>query len=189
MDMNQSKIQNKSLRSGERTVAKTLEKLTSVQLYRYVSCFIYISSTDKVADLGCGTGYGCFLLSKKAKCVTGIDDSLEAIEFAKQHWNKENIVYKHKNILSTDEQFDVVVIHEVIEHVKDAQSLFRKLSDITNKYLIFTVPSPAQKQTNKYHWKHYHPDEIKELLNNNNFKLIRFDGMKLPFYVAKKESK
>jgi len=183
---NQSKIKNKKLHSGERTIAQTLENLTSVQLYRYVSTYKYIKSSDIVADLGCGTGYGCHLLAKKAKHVIGIDDSLETIEFAKLHWKSNKITYKCQNILDIKEKYDCVVIHEVIEHVKDVNQLFKILSQCTKRYLIFTVPSPHQKQTNKFHWKHYHPDEIKQLLTQNNFKLIRFDGMTLPFYVGKK---
>ena len=162
--MDQSKLNNKRLRSGERTIADSLEKLTAVQLFRYTVAYPYMKYSDTVADLGCGAGYGSFLLTKKSEKVVGIDDSQETIKYAQQNWPSDKIEYSCMNILDVTDKFDVVIIHEVIEHVKDVEELFKVLGQITKRYLIFTVPSPKQKQTNKFHWKHYHPDEIKALL-------------------------
>lgn len=184
--MNQNKLEDKSLKSGERAVKVNLKTFTAYQLYRYIAPYKFIRPTDNVIDLGCGIGHGTYLLAKQAKHVTGIDDSLEAIEFAKKYWKADNITYYCQNVMQVSDKFNVTVIHEVIEHIKDAEQLFQILSKITKRYLIFTVPTPQQKQTNPFHWKHYSPEEIKNLLTKNSFKLIRFDGLNLPFYVARK---
>lgn len=185
---NQNKIQDKSLRSGERAVKNNLKDFTSYQLYRYIAPFKYISNKDVVGDLGCGVGHGSFLLAKKAKRVFGIDDSPDAIHYASKFWKSDNIVYCCKNVMELSYKFDVVVIHEVIEHVKDVEKLFKVLARVTKKYLIFTVPGLKQKQTNHFHWKHYSFEEIKELLESVKFEIIQYDGDNCPFYVAKRKS-
>lgn len=184
--MNERKIDDRSLKSGERAVKNDLKQLTAYQLYRYITSYKYISPSDFVGDLGCGVGYGSYLLSKKAKKVIGYDDSQDAINYAKKYWKTNNVRYECKNIFDINTRFHVVTIFEVIEHVKNPNELFKKLADITRKYLIFTCPTPQQTQTNKFHWKHYSPKEIQSLLSSINFQLIRFDGIILPFYVSKR---
>jgi len=179
-------MNDKRLYSGERLVKTNLKALTAYQLYRYISAYKYISSTDIVGDLGCGVGAGSYLLAKKAKKVIGIDNSPEAIQYARKYWSENNIEYRCQDILEVSNIFDVIVCNEVIEHISNPDKLFQLFSKIVKSYLIFSIPTPVQKQTNKFHIKHYLPSEIKKFLTNNSFKLIRFDGMKLPFYVAKR---
>ena len=128
-----------------------------------------------------------FYWQKKAKKVIGVDDSQETIEFAKQHWASLKTEYLCMDVLDVTDKFDVVLINQVIEHVKDVEKLFKVLSQITKRYLIFTVPSPKQKIPNKFHWKHYWPDEIKVLLKKNNMKLIRYNSID-GVYIAENES-
>lgn len=179
-------MNDKRLYSGERLVKRTLKDLTAYQLYRYVSAYKYISSSDIVGDLGCGVGSGSYLLAKKAKKVIGFDNSSDAIQYARKYWIKDNIKYCCQDILNIDYKFDIVVCNEVIEHIKHPNKLFQLFSKIVKSYLIFSIPTPNQKQKNKFHIKHYLPSEIKKFLKDNSFKLIRFDGMNLPFYVAKR---
>lgn len=180
----QNKLQNKTLKSGERTVVSHLEGLTYWQLSRYVASLIYIKKIDIVLDVGCGCGAGTFILAKKAKEIVGIDDSLEAINFAKKEWCGKNIKYNFKNIFEENNKYDVVVANELIEHIKDIKLLFKKFKQITKRCLIFTSPSPATPMWCGWHWKHYSLNEIKGFIQNIDFKLIRVKFMEYPFYVG-----
>ena len=87
-------------------------------------------------DVGCGGGILSERLSRLVGNVTGIDNSKNLIDIAKNHSKKSklninyqcistsNFLLKHKNT-----KFDIVVASEVIEHV-DNRKIF--LSDLSN---------------------------------------------------------
>lgn len=76
-----------------------------------------------VADVGCGSGYGCALLREAgAVRVCGIDASDHAIRFANEHFGSaaEFVVHAITDLgMYPDGLFDLVVCNEVLEHVKE----------------------------------------------------------------------
>ncbi|MGA1791328.1 MAG: class I SAM-dependent methyltransferase [bacterium] len=46
-----------------------------------------------VLDFGCGSGYGSYMLAKKAGLVIGVDNSPKSIAFANEEYNADNIKY------------------------------------------------------------------------------------------------
>ena len=49
----------------------------------------------KILDAACGVGYGSHILAKSgAHWVTGVDVSVEAINYAKQHYALPNVTFK-----------------------------------------------------------------------------------------------
>ena len=92
-------MRDKRLLSGERPVAPTLDKINYWQKWRYEQTKPHIKDKT-VVDLGCGIGHGSYIMSQWANKVTGIDDSPEAIKYAKEHYaNKDKICYTCKDIL------------------------------------------------------------------------------------------
>ena len=73
-----------------------------------------------VLDIGCGTGYGCKILSEQARSVLGVDYSAEAVEFCRKNFTASNIEYLKMDAAQPklDKQFDVVVSFQVIEHLQ-----------------------------------------------------------------------
>lgn len=71
---------------AERQTGKYLEDIRSDHVERYVHAAKKV--TGNVLDAGCGCGYGSYLLCLKNAHVnvTGVDNSKEAIEYAKKHW-------------------------------------------------------------------------------------------------------
>lgn len=73
-----------------------------------------------VLDVGCGSGYATHLYSEVAKQVVGIDYSLSAIKFAREHFNQPIFhIASADNLPLAESQFDVVSSLETIEHVYD----------------------------------------------------------------------
>ena len=185
----QNKKQEKALYSKERVVTASYEKANNWWwLCRYVADLQYIKPTDTVLDIGMGCGIGASILSEKAKFVVGIDDSLETIEFANKYWTRNNSKFHCMDCfqLNPNDKYDVVIAHEIIEHIKDTDKLFKLLGDITINYLIFTTPLNTDPIKNKWHWRHLSLKEIKEQLSKNNFKLILERFMDKPYFVCQK---
>ncbi len=190
----QNKIPNrKQLKSGERQVRKTLDKVGKWHKWRYSQVLPYIKEGDVVLDIGCGVGYGSYILSKKAGKIIGIDDSQEAIDYANKYWLNENIEYKCQDVFGIKGQYDIIVALELIEHIKDTEKLFQKFNQWTKKYLFLTVPhiSINLKTASKYHWRHFSEEDIKKYIKSINFsieklKLVKFGHGLAIFCIAKR---
>jgi 2-polyprenyl-3-methyl-5-hydroxy-6-metoxy-1,4-benzoquinol methylase len=93
------------------------------------------SSGRRVADIACGTGYGCRVLREQgaARFVVGVDICPESIEYARDVHGPSGVEYRCRSADSTDLEtgsFDCVVSFETIEHVSDDRALleeFRRL--------------------------------------------------------------
>ncbi len=112
---------------GERWVVGSWDELIgSKDFYsiQHAHRYFWIGQTLKgqkdILDMGCGTGYGVWYLASKGHKVVGYDPSEKAIEWAKNH-------FKHQNVLFTSSiwdlgKFDVISSFEVIEHVGETRS-------------------------------------------------------------------
>jgi len=96
----------------------------------------------RVADLGCGTGYGSYLLSwSGATSVTGIDIGDDAIAYAREHY--PGVEYRVGDLMDekTLPDADVAVCFEVLEHV-DAPE--RVITAALSRYdhILVSMPNP-----------------------------------------------
>lgn len=187
---NQRKDQDKHLLSGERQVANNFKDIDFYHLERYIKATNYILPSDTVLDLGCGCGYGTAILSRYSKRIVGVDDSLEAIQYANKYWKKNNNEFFHEDIFKIDTYYDVIVAFEIIEHIKNTEELFIFLGERALKYFIFSVPSkeiPVKRS--KWHWKHFEYNEIKKYLDKIGFNIQVFQNInKTLFFVARRRT-
>ena len=75
-----------------------------------------------VIDIGCGGGLLSEPMARMGAMVTAIDASSRNIAIAKLHSEKSHLTIDYRNIAAeeiTNEQFDVVMAMEIIEHVTD----------------------------------------------------------------------
>lgn len=144
--------------------------------YEHLLRYIFASQFTKgksVIDLGCGSGYGSFLVAKngKAKKVYGFDISEEAISFARKKYHAENIIFKVGNVENLkdifSEKVDIVVAFEILEHL-DRQEIFtRGIKKILQKDGLFIVSTPntnTYPKNNPFHKRELSPKEFVILL-------------------------
>ncbi|HTP12569.1 MAG TPA: class I SAM-dependent methyltransferase, partial [Bacteroidota bacterium] len=74
-----------------------------------------------VLDAGCWTGYGSNMLASRARRVSGIDLSSEAIDYCRAHYAAANLEFVQMDATRLDfhRTFDVAVSFQVIEHLPD----------------------------------------------------------------------
>lgn len=144
--------------------------------YRFVERFV---SGKRIADLGCGSGYGSHALSKVAERVTAMDLSEEAVAHARTHYgrDRDNLSYEVGDVTETpyeDGDFEAVVSFEVIEHLEDPEALMVEAKRLVGEDGVFIVSTP-DKQTysndrnsvNLYHLREMYVPEFRELLEKH----------------------
>jgi 2-polyprenyl-3-methyl-5-hydroxy-6-metoxy-1,4-benzoquinol methylase len=118
-----------------------------------------------VLDVGCGEGYGAAFLAETAASVTGVDKP-EPTARASARYRRPNLEFRALDIeyLDTlDDQFDVVLSCQVIEHVVDPVAFLRALSTRTapNGILIVTTPNRLMTVSeNPFHLREWTAPEL-----------------------------
>lgn len=186
---------DKSLRSGERQVHNVINGIEFWHKWRYEQAVPLVRGKS-VLDAGCGVGYGSFMMSGQAKQIFSIDDSSEAIEFAKQNWSAKNIIYEcHDFLEMPSSDVDVIVAFEFIEHLEDIKFVFSKFATFNPSIIIASAPHiTCQMGANRFHYRHYGMDELINLFFDIGYKsqraeLIYFDNSLTNFIVAEKVTK
>src|SRR3989338_3859239 len=94
------------------------QRIKAVTYNGYIFASRYVNH-KKVLDAACGSGFGSFFIAHEAKEVMGVDVSIEAINFAKQNYQRSNLSYQvmdiaQKGILSK-KYFDIIISILTIE--------------------------------------------------------------------------
>ena len=80
-------------------------------------------------DVGCGGGLISEPMAKAGASVTGIDASAVSIEVAKRHARHSGVEVTYEHLLASQinkqQQYDVVINAEVVEHVPDQPALIQ----------------------------------------------------------------
>ena len=141
--------------------------------YRFAARF---AKQRTVLDCACGTGYGTFMLARKAAEVIGIDNSVQALEIATANWPAENIRYHLMDVDRLDslkQRFDLLVSFETIEHLAEPQAFLTKIADRLNPggRLIISTPNKnsyrARLEPNPFHLREFTGEEFVAILSRN----------------------
>jgi 2-polyprenyl-6-hydroxyphenyl methylase / 3-demethylubiquinone-9 3-methyltransferase len=87
----------------------------------------------RVADIGCGGGLMCEPLAARGAQVVGLDAAAHSIAAARLHARSSGLdidyrVGEPSTALRPDEQFDVLLLLEVVEHVTEVASFVQQVS-------------------------------------------------------------
>jgi len=170
-----------------------------LQRYKYAAK----KCKGKILDLGCGTGYGSKILFDKGSEVYAIDNSKEAIGYAKKNYSGPKYHCNSAEQLPFEDNFfDAVCAFEVIEHIKDPEAVLNEAHRVLKRngdlfistpnprhlrnvilHILFRRPYPKKSDPNNiYHLKEFYYDEFIGFLQNNKFKIIDKFGQTLPIF-------
>jgi len=102
---------------------------------------------DKVLDIGCGTGIFLDHFHDEFKSGTGIDGSIDMINFANRNHKRKNIKYmigKGNPLPFSDESFGLVLSMGTLEYVKDQKNHFEESIRVLKKNGILFLTTPTK---------------------------------------------
>src|SRR3990167_4061075 len=96
---------------------------------------------SSVFDIGCGYGFWLKFCLEKGLRVSGIDLSQESIDWGKQNYNL-NIKRKTIEELNIEDTYDLIVMCDVVEHLKDPLQQLKKIKGMLKQDGILYVQVP-----------------------------------------------
>lgn len=166
-------IRDNSLLSMERQVAPVWDQIRTDHRARYELVLDNLAGDSlRVADFGCGVGYGaCHLLSDvRVADVDAFDISAETLDYADSFYSGPNYSWTDlEDESSRYEGYDLGILLEVIEHVKDPRSLLKRIGA---KQIWVSTPNAAvfpKTPEMKFHYRHYTESEMRRILYDSGF--------------------
>lgn len=158
------------------------------KFYIFAAQFV---KNKSVADIGCGSGYGCRIVKQAgAKSVFGADASSSSIKFAKKHFGK----YAKFSIQSItnmkgfqDNIFDISITSEVLEHIKEynmENEAVKQLQRITKPKGLIVIGTPNSEMLPDHGFSYA---EIYSFMKKNFKDFIIFENALVPFGKSKKQ--
>tara|TARA_Y100001963_G_C6764395_1_gene441431 strand:+ start:277 stop:879 length:603 start_codon:yes stop_codon:yes gene_type:complete len=133
---------------------------------------------QKWLDCACGAGYGSSFLSNFCNFVVGYDIDPSAIECALENYKSDHVGFT-RDLSKHEEDFDVVISVETIEHMpeSDANIFLTTLRKCLNDNGTLVITTPIVKQTNRdpvneFHFIEYSDKDFKKLLEDANFIVV-----------------
>jgi len=132
--------------------------------HRYVMASRFTSG-KRVLDLGCGEGYGTWIISRSASEAVGMDAGDETISKAKSRYVAENLSYVagHSGKLPFPEKsFDMVVCFELIEHVAEAAQVdcLAQIKKVLKQDGVLLISTPNKSLSTNPNENPYHLREM-----------------------------
>jgi 2-polyprenyl-6-hydroxyphenyl methylase/3-demethylubiquinone-9 3-methyltransferase len=156
-----------------------------------------------VLDVGCGGGFSCEFVAARGAIVSGLDQSQKCITAAQIHAQKSGFEIDYRcgvaeSMPYADHTFDVVISVDVLEHVESVPDVLAEVHrilkpngifffDTINRnfksrlvmiWLMENILGEIQKGVHDWN-KFITPEELTELLENNNFRDIDIKGFDL----------
>lgn len=123
----------------------------------------------RILDIACGVGYGTSFLFETGKVHSayGVDISSEAIEYAKQNYQGEEIrfICESGYTYHSEEKFDTIISLETIEHLDNPKAFLINLYGLLKEdgILIASVPTVYSTDINKYHLQDFSKASFRKL--------------------------
>ena len=108
-------------------------------IQKYHEFFLeYVSPADRVLDVGCGQGEVASDVAAKAAQVVGVDIEPASIARAQENYHRPNLAFlvADATTYNFSQTFDVVILSNVLEHIKDRVEFLQKLQRLSPRILI-----------------------------------------------------
>lgn len=162
--------------TGERLEPSVFTETSIEHLHRYAIAMELVHN-KKVLDIACGEGYGTALLAQKATNVTGVDIDEELINKAKEKYTKQNnqfLTGAVENIPAAENQFDVVVSFETLEHTAEQEKMLSEIKRVLQPDGLLIISTPDKKNytdktgyKNPFHVKELYQEEFSSMLQKH----------------------
>jgi 2-polyprenyl-3-methyl-5-hydroxy-6-metoxy-1,4-benzoquinol methylase len=151
-------------------------KKDHVNRYRFAKQHV----TGRVLDAACGCGYGSKILLENAVEAVGVDDSIEAIEWAREFFRGPQFINGKIEEAPWTGKFETIVSLETLEHIKNPEEALKAFRRSCIGTLIASVPNenlyPFKAEVfandDSPHFRHYRPEEFQDLLEWSGFKVV-----------------
>lgn len=147
-----------------------------------------------VLDIGCGTGEFLYFFKQKGWKTQGIEPNETARTFAAKHWSIEVNDEPHISTFK-NENFDVVTMWHVLEHVPDINERMKQIYRVLKKggYAFIALPNYLSWDAQYYkkywaawdvprHLYHFSERNIIQLSEKQGFKYVKSHPMKWDSY-------
>lgn len=159
--------------TGERLETFVYTENTNEHLHRYAMALELVAG-KKVLDIASGEGYGTALLATIAAEVCGVDIDAATVLHAADKYKATNLSFSvgHADAIPCkDNEFDVVVSFETIEHHDRHDAMMQEIKRVLKPGGILIVSSPdkqyysdATGYKNPFHIKELYKDEFENLI-------------------------
>lgn len=128
------------------------QKDTSCKYYaNYVSAYMKLSSDSRILEVGCGEGGNLVPFSQAGCYVKGVDIAAVRIAQAEKYFLEMGLKadFVSEDFLEMEpprtekERFDIVLLHDVIEHVAEKTDLLTHVKQFLKKGSIVFIAFPA----------------------------------------------
>jgi 2-polyprenyl-3-methyl-5-hydroxy-6-metoxy-1,4-benzoquinol methylase len=104
-----------------------------------------IKEPGRILDVGCGTGLFLTVARRRGWEVFGIDDSVEATNYAREHFDIHPWVGDFADFAEEEHSFDVITGWDIIEHTRKPVDLLRSMRESLAPEGLIALSTPNQK--------------------------------------------
>lgn len=140
----------------------------------------YCKPNGCVLDIGCGSGALLFRMAKEKFIVTGIDSSVDYLQFIKEGAQENNLGTKIQVALGDagklcfpNQEYDGVVLSEVLEHLREDKKAINEACRVLKPsgYVFITVPGNpslwSKVDEGAGHYRRYTENSLSELIEGS----------------------
>lgn len=160
-------------------LAKEMDGSVRQHRFRYHLAKGFITPTDRVLDIGSGSGYGADMYSDVSMDVTGIELEEDEVKAASERYPFIRFICGNLEEMELP-KCDVASAFEILEHLYKPNEFIQKLKKATSKYIIFSVPTgqklivvngdPQEETDSTHHSVFKDGDEIMEMFVDDDWK-------------------
>lgn len=128
----------------------------------------------RVLDVACGSGYGAYeLLKGGASAVIGLDNSRQAISYARKKYKKKGISFLRgdaEEMPFMKGEFDIIVSFETIEHLKNQDEFVIEVKRVLKNKGLLIISTPNKlvyPKGNIFHTQELTPKNFRNLLRHH----------------------
>ncbi len=139
-----------------------------------------------VLDVGCGSGDTLAALAQAMPhlALSGADISSEALAMATQRIPYARFAQLDSQREKLDQQFDLVICNQVIEHLADDTSALRNMASMAKRWVLVATMRGRMRPSERAigHLRNYSDDELRGKATEAGLEVVDLFGWGFPFY-------